>query len=205
MIFELRSYVLRPGSVAKTLRRFQEVLPHRLAFSTMAGLWATRSGNLDQIFHLWPYASVQERMDVRAAAAASGVWPPKIRDFMVEADSWIVVPHASAPPIVPRQVGSCYEICIDHYVPGGIEEMLPEWLEKVQTRAELASLVTYGRTEIGSLYQWVHIWAYESVVQRERVMDELEATGQWPLVAGRDKLLKRQSTLVKPVGFSPLR
>jgi NIPSNAP len=205
VIFELRSYVLMPGTLDETLRRFEAVLPHRLQFSRLAGLWCAESGDMDRIVHLWPYDSVQQRMDLRAAAAASGEWPPKIRQQMLEADSWIVVPPAGAPGLEPAALGNCYELCIDHYRPGGIEDMLPAWQDAGAARAGLGTLVASGRTEIGALYRWVHLWAYRDSRHRADAQAHLRAEGGWPPESGRDRLLRRQSVLMRPASFSPLR
>lgn len=205
MIFELRTYVFRSGTLDEAVERFDRHLPFRLQFSTMAGMWIARSGNLERLIHIWPYETLQERMDIRGAAEATGQWPLPIRDILVESHSMIIVPAPFSPTFEPRELGGCYELCIDKYLPGAMADLHAGWAGQIPGRNALAPLVACGRTEIGPLNHWVHLWAYRDAVHREDVQQHLKETGTWPPVAAAEKLVTRESTLLSPVKFSPLR
>ncbi|MBF3851495.1 NIPSNAP family protein [Burkholderia pseudomallei] len=205
MIFEMRTYLLRPGTVAEAERRFEKALPHRLQFSKLAGFWHTQSGLLNQIIHIWPYESIQHRMTARAEAVKTGEWPPKLRDLLLDMESRIVVPAAFSPPLEPHNYGRCYEICIDSHLPGGPDLVAANWNEAITHRTALSPLVVCGRTEIGPLNQWIHIWAYEDVADRERVANILAKDGSWPPAQSCEKLVRQESLLVAPASFSALK
>ena len=55
MIYEIRTYDLRPGSVPEVIKRFGEGYEHRTKYSELAAFWYTEIGPLNQIIHIWPY------------------------------------------------------------------------------------------------------------------------------------------------------
>lgn len=205
MILELRSYTFRAGTLNEAIARFDQHIAFRMQFSTMAGMWAARSGVLDRLIHIWPYETIQQRMEVRAAAAATGKWPLPIRDLLIESQSTIVIPAPFAPALEPRQFGQCYELHIDKYLPGAIPDLETSWGRDIARRQAIAPLVTCGRTEIGPLNHWVHLWAYKDVAHREAVDTELKERHVWPPADASDKLVTRDSVLLEPVPFSLLR
>ena len=69
MIYEVRTYTLKPGSVATFEANFAQALPHRQKYSPLAAFWHTEIGPLNQVIHVWPYESLDERTRIRAAAA----------------------------------------------------------------------------------------------------------------------------------------
>ena len=75
MLHELRIYDLRPGAVPvyADLFRFRG-LPHVTRHLPMAGYWATDSGALNRVYHLWVYADLAERDACRAGLAADAEW-----------------------------------------------------------------------------------------------------------------------------------
>src|SRR5438067_5073140 len=79
MIYEIRTYNLKPGCVAEYEKRFADGIEVRSKYSALYGFWHTDIGPLNQVVHIWSYESLQQRADIRATASRdpSGVWPPK--------------------------------------------------------------------------------------------------------------------------------
>ena len=92
MIIEMRTYTLRPGSIAEAEKRFGASLPAREKHSKLAAFWNTEVGPLNQIIHVWAYDSFEQRASVRAAATKEEGWPPPIREFVLEQQSEIFMP-----------------------------------------------------------------------------------------------------------------
>ena len=69
MIYEVRTYVLKPGSVPEFEENFAKALPHREKYSKLGALWHTEFGVLNQVIHVWPYDSVEERQRIRGEAS----------------------------------------------------------------------------------------------------------------------------------------
>jgi hypothetical protein len=69
MIYEVRTYTLRPGTVAEFEERFAKRLPLREKHSKLGAFWHTEFGPLNQVIHVYPYDDLQHRTAVRAALA----------------------------------------------------------------------------------------------------------------------------------------
>ena len=70
MIYEVRTYTLRPGTVAEFEERFAKRLPLREKHSKLGAFWHTEFGPLNQVIHVYPYDDLQHRTAVRAAHGA---------------------------------------------------------------------------------------------------------------------------------------
>ena len=68
MIIEVRTYQLKPGSVAEVEKRFGEGLPAREKFSKLAAFWHTEVGPLNEIIHVWAYENFEQRAAAREGA-----------------------------------------------------------------------------------------------------------------------------------------
>src|SRR5215510_6866546 len=76
MIFEMRTYLLKPGSYPELEKRFGAGIDARTKLSRFGGLWRSEVGTLNQIIHVWAYKNMGERDKIRADAVAAGIWPP---------------------------------------------------------------------------------------------------------------------------------
>ena len=76
MIYEMRTYTLKPGTLAEFEKRFSEAIPHRQKYSPLGAFWHTEIGPLNQVIHVWPYEDLQQRTQTRAAASQDPHWPP---------------------------------------------------------------------------------------------------------------------------------
>jgi hypothetical protein len=206
MIIEVRTYALKPGSLAEVEKRFGEALPGREKLSKLAAFWHTEVGPLNEITHIWPYDSFEQRMEIRAEAIRTGVWPPKTSEFIVSMQSEIFLPAPFSPLLEPREVGPLFEMRTYTYAPGAIPGVIERWAPKIDARVKLSPLIGAWYTELGGLNKWVHIWAYKDAVERQRVRVEAMSQGIWPPPsAGPGLLLKQENKLVMPASFSPLR
>ena len=69
MIYEVRTYTLRPGAVAEFEERFAKRLALREQHSKLGAFWHTEFGPLNQVIHVYPYDDLQQRTAVRAELA----------------------------------------------------------------------------------------------------------------------------------------
>ena len=206
MILEVRTYQLKPGSVAEFEKRFGEKLPERVKLSPLAALWHTEVGPLNEVTHVWPYESLDQRAEVRAAAVKTGVWPPNNGEFLVSMQSEIYIPAPFSPALTPREVGPLFEIRTYTLAPGALPGMMERWTTKIDERVKLSPLVGAWYSELGGLNKWVHIWAYKDAAERQRIRAEAVAKGVWPPGgAAAGLVLKQENKLVMPAACSPLR
>jgi hypothetical protein len=202
----MRTYLLKPGTVPQAEEAFAAALPNRVKLSRLAGFWRTEVGTLNQIIHIWPYKDINERDQVRAEAVRSGVWPPKIADFIADMETRILYPAPFSPHFEPGEHGACYEFRTYTYGPGSIPKVIESWGQNIEARARVSPLIFAGYTEIGPLNQWMHVWAYKNMGERERIRGEAVAKGIWPPPRDPSVVMLRQETMLAiPAKFSPLK
>jgi len=205
MIIEMRTYTLRPGSIAEAEKRFGEALPAREKHSKLAAFWHTEVGPLNQIIHVWAYDSFEHRTAARSAATKEAGWPPNIREFVLTQHSEVFLPAPFSPPLEPRQVGPIFEIRQYTLAAGAIPGMIDRWAEKIEGRQKFSPLVGAWYTEFGALNKWCHIWGYKDANQRFEVRDKARAAGAWPPGSAPGTVVSQVNAIVMPSSFSPIR
>jgi hypothetical protein len=76
-IYELRQYTFRGGTLPGIMKSWESSLPERLKFSAPVLLGSVEFGpSANSFIHMWAYASMEQRTEVRSKAAATGKWPP---------------------------------------------------------------------------------------------------------------------------------
>lgn len=103
-----------------------------------------------------------------------------------------------------------YEMRVYTLHPGS----MARWLDLYETKAlpvmenvEGMKLVGYFKAETGTLNRVVHIWSYPDIAARERALAELAANRDWVenfVKVSQPCLAAQETTLLKPVAFSPL-
>ncbi|MFO1081359.1 MAG: NIPSNAP family protein [Reyranellaceae bacterium] len=206
MIFEMRTYLLKPGTAQQAEDAFGAAIEARSKLSRIAGFWRTEVGTLNQIIHIWPYADLNERDKTRAEAIRSGIWPPKISEFLLEMESKILHPAPFSPAFEPGEHGSIYEFRTYTYGPGAIPKVIDAWSSRIKERTAVSPLIFAGYTDIGALNQWIHVWAYKNMGERERLRAQAMKPGQWPPPRGEGVVLhKQENAFAVPAKWSPLR
>jgi hypothetical protein len=209
MIFEMRTYLLKPGTVAEFDKRFGDLLPERAKLSPLAGLWRTEAGVLNQVIHIWPYKDMNERDAIRAKAIETKVWPAKVQEFIIDMESKILHPAPFSPNFPVGAHGPLYEFRTYTYSPGGVAKVIENWKPLIAARNEISPLIFAGFTDLGPLNQWVHVWAYKSMGERERlraVAIPPGGGGKWPPPRPENVTLHKQEAIFAlPAACSPCR
>lgn len=211
MIYEVRTYDIKPRSLPEVEKRFGEAYEQRKKLSEMAAFWHTEIGPLNQIIHVWPYKDLAERDKIRTAAVQSGNWPPKIGEFILNMDVQIMQPFAFMPEIKPGKQGPFFEIRTYTFAAGELPHIKKLWENAINVRLEFGPVTAVWTAEIGHYNTFQHIWPYKSLDEREEIRKKAQATGNWPAgkkaekEGGRDyNLLKQENKIVVPSTFSPL-
>ena len=205
MIYEVRTYTLQPGSVAQFEENFAKALPSREKYSKLGAFWHTEIGPLNQVIHVWPYESVEERNEIRAEASKDPDWPPKNPPEMyVSMSSDIYIPAPFMRPMGGDQaLGNIYEMRIYHYKTGSMPEVIKRWGEAIPHREEFSPCAGAMYSDLGSLNKWMHIWPYKDMEDRNRIRTEASKTEHWPPPT-REFLLSQESKMLVPSSFSPM-
>jgi hypothetical protein len=75
-IFEVRTYVLKPAGLGKTIELWRAAVQNRVRLSPLLAAMYSLGGGVPRFMHIWPYASLDERQRIRDEAVKIGVWPP---------------------------------------------------------------------------------------------------------------------------------
>jgi hypothetical protein len=89
---------------------------------------------------------------------------------------------------------------------------MDEYLVRYETHAlplqqkHLGRLVGFFVTDIGPLNQVLHIWAYDSLAQREHCRAAMEADPAWEAFKhiNRGSFVQQDVKILRPTRFSPL-
>ncbi len=97
-IFEWREYQIIPGMINEVYKNWAKALPKREKLSPLVMAMHTDSGELNKFVHIWSYKSLNHRAEVRAEAAAAGIWPPHGRRETLQVQTnKIVIPSNFSP------------------------------------------------------------------------------------------------------------
>ena len=77
--YELRVYDLISSGLRPTLDGWSKAIEARTAeqYSPVYAAFYATDGALPRYLHIWPWASLEQRLQVRTQAVADGVWPPE--------------------------------------------------------------------------------------------------------------------------------
>jgi hypothetical protein len=204
MIYEFRTYKLKPGSLAEVEKRFGAGYEHRKNFSPLTAFWHTEIGPLNEIIHVWGYKDQAERTKIRAEAGKPGVWPPNTSEFIVNMKSEIVHPFPFVPELKPGKMGPIFEMRYYTIKPGTLPDIIKRWEGKIEERTKFSPLALAGHVEHGQANSYLHIWPYESLNHRAEIREKARAAGAWPPPGGGDMLLTQENKIMLPAAFSPV-
>jgi len=169
VIYEIRTYRVKVGSLPEVEKRFGEGYEYRKKISPLAAFWHTEIGPLNEIIHVWPYENISERNRLRAEAVKAGNWPPKIAEFIETMQSEIVVPFAFLPDLKPGKMGPFFEMRYYAMKPGTLPDLIKRWESKIEERLKMSPIALAGHVEHGEANRFIHIWAYKSLDERTAV------------------------------------
>jgi hypothetical protein len=207
MLYEVRTYTLRPGTVAEFEERFAKRHPLREKHSKLGAFWHTDFGPLNQVLHVWPYEDLQHRTAVREAMAKDTALAqlPGGRDLIVAQEAEIMIPAPFMHPLGSRGygTGNVYEMRIYTFAPGDIPKVLDGWAKAIPAREKFSPLAACWTSELGGLNKFVHTWVYKDLNERGRIREEARKAGVWPPQTGV-RPIRQENKLLIPAAFSPV-
>lgn len=102
MIYEMRTYRMKVGSVPAYLKLVEEegIAVQRGHLGRLVGYFSSEIGSLNEIVHVWAYEDLADRAARRARLAADPRWQdflPKIQALIETMENKILVPAAFSP------------------------------------------------------------------------------------------------------------
>jgi len=165
MLYEVRTYTLRPGTVAEFEERFAKRLPLREKHSKLGAFWHTEFGPLNQVIHVYPYDDLRQRTSVRAAMAQDTALAqlPGGGDLIAAQEAEIVNPAPFMRPLGSRDygTGNVYEMRTYTYAPGDIPEGAGGVGQGRSCSRGALPLAACWTSELGGLNKFVHTWGVQ--------------------------------------------
>lgn len=207
MIYEVRTYRLKPRGVPEFNEIFGKAYEKRQNLSKISAFFYTEIGMLNEVIHIWPYKNADEREKKRARSVQDKkyTWPPKVAHLQEHMTSEIFVPAPFTPEFPKGNLGPIFEWREYMVIPGMIGELYKNWEKALPKRTAMSPLVMAMHTEAGELNKFVHIWSYESMNHRAEVRKEAAAKGIWPPKSRKETLQIQTNKIVLAAPFSPIK
>ncbi|MDP6364915.1 MAG: NIPSNAP family protein [Nitrospinota bacterium] len=204
MIYELRIYKIKPGTVKEYYEKFHEAFEERQKLSRMIGIFNTEVGDLNKIMHIWEYEDHTQRAETRAKASGYDWWPPPIGDLLVSQTTKIVTTPSFRPEPRLGEFGGIYEVRTYQLLPGKIPNVLEKWTQNLPPREELSPVSAVFMSESGPLNEWIHIWAYKDMNHRTEMRKKASELPNWP-PGGRPFFQSQNTEIWVPGPYSLMR
>jgi hypothetical protein len=212
MIYELRTYTVKPGALGDMVKAASTVSRdiRKDDYGKLEGYWMTEIGPLNQVMHLWSYGSFDERAKLRGELANNPRWTgeyiPLIRFLMLRQDIRLL--NAVRAPVAPASTGNIYEFRNYRTKTAGV---VKQWLEiftaALPAREKYSRIVGLWQTEAGQPNEVCHIWAYRSLDARAEARASALKDPAWQEFLGKSAPLLEEmhSTIMLPAPHSPLK
>lgn len=102
MIYEERTYTIKPGTIAEYIKNYEELgLPVQLeVLENLVGFWHTEVGGLNKVVHIWGYDSLDDRAERRTRLAEHPGWPAYLDANLAlieEQENRVLIPASFSP------------------------------------------------------------------------------------------------------------
>ena len=211
MIYELRTYTVKPGSLGDMVKASSTVSRdiRKDDFGKLEGYWVTEIGPLNQVMHMWSFADFNERARLRGELGKNPRWTgeyiPLLRPLMVRQDVRLL--NAVRAPVAPATTGNIYEF--RNYrtkTLGVVRQWLDVFTAALPAREKYSKMVGLWQTEAGQPNEVCHIWAYASLNERAEARASAMKDPAWQEFLGKSgpMLEEMHSTIMLPAPHSPL-
>ena len=211
MIYELRTYSFHQGKMPAYLKIAAEVgRPVRgNDYGMCHGYWTAEFGQLNQVWHLWSFDSLDARAERRAALQQNKGWTesyvPQIRPLLARQDIRLLNPVYGFTP--PENAGGVYELRAYRTQVGMAATWAKAFRETMPVREKYSKNVGIWTGEAPQPNEVLHMWNYADVNARAAARAACAKDPEWQafLAANGAMLAEMHSTLLLPTAFSPAR
>jgi hypothetical protein len=211
MIYELRTYTLKPGTLADVVKAASTVSRDIRAdnFGKLEGYWLTEIGPLNQVMHLWSYDDLNQRARLRTELGKNPRWGaeyvPLIRPHLVRQEVRIL--NAVRAPVAPEHTPNIYEFRNYAVRPGAVQQWVQLFTQALPVRETYSKIVGLWTTEAPQANEVCHIWAYPDLNARAAARGAAAKDAAWQefLKQATGLLDELHSTVMLPAPHSPLK
>jgi len=103
--FEVRRYSYAAGDLPNIVAAWEAALPTRLALGPLVLVASSETDSVNELLHIWPYRTLDDRSQLRTTVRETGLWPPHaaaqtlgLEPFeFIRMENKIVMPAAFSP------------------------------------------------------------------------------------------------------------
>lgn len=211
MIYELRTYTVKPGTIGEMVKAASTVSRDIRGdrYGKLEGYWQTEIGPLNQVMHLWSYADLNERAKLRAELSKNQRWNseylPLTRPHLLRQDVRLL--GAVVAPRPPATTGNIYEFRNYRAKPGAVRQWADYFVSALEVREKYSKIVGLWIGEVGQPNEVCHIWAYADLNARVAARAAAVKDPGWQAFLGKSGSLldEMHSTIMLPAPHSPLK
>ncbi len=211
MIYEFRTYTFPPGQAPRYLNAVRDIAlgVRGNNYGQNHGYWATELGPLNQIWHLWSFASLDERARLRAELGKLERWQkefiPTVQPLLQRQDIRLMNPAIDIRP--PAEEGNVYELRIYRTRIGKAKAWTDLIKEYLPAREQYSKIVGLWYVEAPQPNEVMHLWAYKDLNARAAARAGATKDPKWQEFLGKSgpMLEEMQSIALLPAPFSPLK
>jgi len=211
MIYELRTYTVRQGSLPDVVKAASTVSRDVRGdnYGKLEGYWQTDIGPLNQVMHLWSYTDLNERARLRAELAKNPRWGgeylPLTRPHVIRQDIRLL--NAVVAPVAPSRAPNVYEFRNYRTKPGAVRQWAELMSKVLPAREKYSKIVGLWTTDAGQPNEVCHIWAYSDLNARAaaRAASAKDLGWQEFMKSSTGLLDEMHSTIMLPAAHSPLK
>ena len=212
MLYELRTYTVKPGTVGEMVKAASTVSVSIRGndYGKLEGYWFTEIGPLNQVLHLWSFRDFEERARLRGELAKNSRWTgeylPLIRPLLMLQEVRFL--NAIRPPVAPSSTGNVYELRNYRAKPAGAaKQWLDAFTAALPAREKYSKIVALWQTEAGQPNEVCHLWAYPDLNARAKARADAMKDPVWQEFLGKGPAFLEQmhSTILLPAPHSPLK
>ena len=210
MIYELRTYTVKPGALGDMVKASSTVSRdiRKDDFGKLEGYWSTEIGPLNQVMHLWSYADFNERARLRGELGKNPRWAgeyiPLIRPLLVRQEVRLLNPVRAL--VAPATTGNIYELRNYRTRTLGARQWLDVFTAALPAREKYSKMVGLWQADAPQPNEVCHIWAYPDLNARAEARASAMKDPAWQEFLGKSgpMLEEMHSTIMLPASHSPL-
>lgn len=211
MIYEFRTYTTPIGMAPELARLSGEVGRdiRKDDYGKLEGYWLTEIGPLNQVMHLWSYADLNARQELRDALGRNTDWRGK---YLTVAGPLILrqdvrLMRAIGPVTPPSGDGHVFEYRYYRCRVGKSRPFAEKLREAMPVREKYSKNIGIWLTEAGQPNEVSHLWAYDSLAHRAEARAGATRDPEWRafLKHGPEMIEEMHSMILLPSAHSPMR
>ncbi|GAB5587923.1 hypothetical protein Unana1_02823 [Umbelopsis nana] len=213
-VHELQRHKVKPDRVDEYTALIAEHFP-RIAGDPannvhLCGSWSTEIGQQDTFVHIWEYKGYPGHKETMERLQQDPQYQRFIRDLrplLISRENTMMLEFSFWATSPPRITNGIYELRRYELRPGNLLEWEMHWRKGLECRRQFCEPVGAWFSQLGDLNVVHHMWTYPDLQTRKTTREDAWQVDGWAdTVINTVRLInKMQSSILKPLDFSPLK